>query len=74
MEEKQKAQFWCGYINVRTDLIGTSGVVVGEARMKGDSQGRWWGFIWGGWEGGGTIKKVFIYICMKFEGEAGRRR
>lgn len=33
------------YIDVRTDFIGRSGVVVGQAKIKEDSQRRRWGFI-----------------------------
>ena len=31
-------------MNVETDLIGRSGVVVGWARIKGGSQETWWDF------------------------------
>ena len=36
---------------------------MGQARIKEDSQRRWWGFIWSGWEGDGAILKI-TYILQ----------
>lgn len=41
---------------------------MGQARIKGDSRGRWWGFILGDWEGGA------IEIYIKLEGDAAGER